>query len=129
MTSPSRLLRIVSTDFLPCVCFASIYASTAAKSYILNYMWTAVNFVIEGRVRPYGRRLCIVVLSLPKFLKCQDPNYQGQVKLLIPTNIHRQVHCRPDDIKRMSGSTTSDRVISELRCTAVFHYVTNGIQS
>jgi len=27
--------------FLPCVCFASIYASTAAKSYILNYMWTA----------------------------------------------------------------------------------------
>jgi len=25
--------------FLSCVCFASIYASTAAKSYILNYMW------------------------------------------------------------------------------------------
>jgi len=38
--------------FLPCVCFASIYASTAAKSYILNYMWTAANFIIEGRVRP-----------------------------------------------------------------------------
>jgi len=31
------------------VCFASIYASTAAKSYILNYMWTAANFIIEGR--------------------------------------------------------------------------------
>jgi len=24
--APSRLLRIVSTDFLPCVCFASVYA-------------------------------------------------------------------------------------------------------
>jgi len=47
--------------FLPCVCFASIYASTAAKCYILNYMWTVANFIIEGRV-PYGRRLCTVVL-------------------------------------------------------------------
>ena len=36
--------------FLRCVCFASIYASTAAKSYILNYMWTAANFIIEGRM-------------------------------------------------------------------------------
>jgi len=35
--------------FLPCVCFASIDAATAAKSYILNYMWTAANFIIEGR--------------------------------------------------------------------------------
>jgi len=35
--------------FLPCVYFASIYASTAAKSYILNYMWVAANFIIEGR--------------------------------------------------------------------------------
>jgi len=48
--------------FLPCVCFASVYASTAAKSYILNYMWTAANFIIEGRMRPYCRRLCIVDL-------------------------------------------------------------------
>ena len=46
-----RLIR------LPCVCFASIYASTAAKSYILNYMWTAANFIIEGR------RLCTVGLE------------------------------------------------------------------
>ena len=38
--------------FLPCVCFVSIYATTAVKSYILNYMWTAANFTIEGRVRP-----------------------------------------------------------------------------
>jgi len=35
--------------FLPCVCFASICASTAAKSHILNHMWTAANFIIEGR--------------------------------------------------------------------------------
>jgi len=27
--------------FLPGVRFASIHAGTAAKSYILNYMWTA----------------------------------------------------------------------------------------
>jgi len=25
------------------------YISTAAKSYILNYMWTAANFIIESR--------------------------------------------------------------------------------
>jgi len=49
--------------FLPCTCFASIYASTAAKSYILIYMWTAANFIIEGRMRPYGGRLCTVVLQ------------------------------------------------------------------
>jgi len=49
--------------FLPYVCFASIHASTAAKSYILNYMWTAANFIIEGRMRPYGRRLCTVAVA------------------------------------------------------------------
>jgi len=38
------------------------------------------------------------------------------------------VHWRPD-ITRMSGSTTSDHVISESRYTEVFYYVTNGIQS
>jgi len=38
------------------------------------------------------------------------------------------IHCRPG-ITRMSGSTTSDRVVSESRYTEVFHYVTNGIQS
>jgi len=47
----------------PCVCFASIYTSTAAKSYILNYMWTAANFVIEGRMRPYGRTLFTVDIT------------------------------------------------------------------
>jgi len=57
------LKEVWSTDscrliFLPCVCFASMYARTAAKSYILNYMWTATNFIIEGRMRPCGRRLC-----------------------------------------------------------------------
>ena len=52
--------KFVRLIFLPCVCFASIYASMAAKSYILNYMWTAANFIIEGRMRPHGRRLCTV---------------------------------------------------------------------
>jgi len=37
---------------------------TAAKSYILNYTWTAANFIIEGRMRPYGRRLCTVDLAI-----------------------------------------------------------------
>jgi len=41
--------------FWPCVCFASIYASTAAKSYILNYMWTVANFINYR-----SRRLCTV---------------------------------------------------------------------
>jgi len=36
--------------FLPCVCFASICASTAAKTCILNYMRMATNFIVEGRV-------------------------------------------------------------------------------
>jgi len=27
-------------------------------------MWTAANFIIEGRMRPYGRRLCTVGLVL-----------------------------------------------------------------
>jgi len=38
--------------FLPCICFASRCASTAAKSYILNYMWTAANFIIESGCVP-----------------------------------------------------------------------------
>ena len=52
--------------FLLCVCFASIYVSTAAKSYILNHMWTAANFIIEGRMRQYDRRLCTVALNILK---------------------------------------------------------------
>jgi len=31
------------------------------------------------------------VPNLPNCWKCQDPNYQGLVKLLIPTNMHVQV--------------------------------------
>jgi len=50
--------------FLTCVCSASIYATTTAKSYTLNYMWAAANFIIEGRMRPDGRRLCTVALDL-----------------------------------------------------------------
>jgi len=49
--APCRLI------FLPCVCSASVHAITAAKSYLLNYMWTAANFIIEGR------RLCTVGLD------------------------------------------------------------------
>jgi len=29
---------------------------------ISNYMWTAANIIIEGRMQPYGRRLCTVAL-------------------------------------------------------------------
>jgi len=36
--------------FLPYVCFASTYASMAAKSYIFNHMWMAANFIIEGHM-------------------------------------------------------------------------------
>jgi len=39
----------------------SVYASTAAKSYILNYMWTAANFIIEGRIRPQDVHRCFRV--------------------------------------------------------------------
>ena len=38
--------------FLPCICFASVCAITAAKSYILNYMWMAANFIMEGLMWP-----------------------------------------------------------------------------
>ena len=38
-TSPSTLLHIMSTYFLSLRLFASIYASMAAKSYLLNYIW------------------------------------------------------------------------------------------
>jgi len=31
-----------------------MYASTAAKSHISNYMWTAANFIIEGRITAAG---------------------------------------------------------------------------
>ena len=44
-----------------------------------------------------------------------------------PSDEPAKIHCRPD-ITRMSGSITSDRVISESRYTEVFYYVTNGIQ-
>jgi len=53
-----RSNQLLPWSWLPCVCFPSIYASSAAKSYILNYMWTAANFIIEGR------RLCTVALNL-----------------------------------------------------------------
>jgi len=56
-------LRIVSTDFLALFLFSSIYASTAAKSYILNYMLMGANFIIKGCVRPYGCRLAAVALT------------------------------------------------------------------
>ena len=61
VTSPSRLLRIVSTDFLVLRFFVSIYSRRAVKSYILNYMWTPTNIIIKGR------RLCTVGLHVPNF--------------------------------------------------------------
>jgi len=62
-TSLSRFLHIVSTDFLALRLFCFNIRQQAAKSYILNYTWTAANFIIEGRVRPYGQRLCTVVVD------------------------------------------------------------------
>jgi len=41
-----------------------MYVNTVAKAYIWKYMWTAANFIIEGRMRPYGRRLCTVGLDV-----------------------------------------------------------------
>jgi len=63
VTSPSRLLRIVLPNFLAWFCFASIYTSTAAKSCSLNCMWTAASFIIAGRMRSFGRRLCTIALK------------------------------------------------------------------
>ena len=38
-----------------------MYASTAAKSYILNYMWSAEILIISKAA--YGRRLCTIALD------------------------------------------------------------------
>jgi len=43
-------------------------AQPPAISYILNYMWTAANFIIEGRMRPNGRGLCTVALKIREVL-------------------------------------------------------------
>jgi len=46
------------TDFLVLRLFC--FNICQHKSYILNYMWTAANFIIEG----HGRRLCTVGLGV-----------------------------------------------------------------
>jgi len=38
------------------------------KSYILNYMLTAANFIIEGCMWTYGHRFCTVGLDSDLFL-------------------------------------------------------------
>jgi len=59
----------MSTDFLALRLFCFNIRSTAAKSYILNYMWTAANFIIDGR------RLCTVALDELLFrLRCTTTN-------------------------------------------------------
>ena len=46
-------LRIMSTDFLALRLFCFNIRKHGRQISILNYMWTAVNFIIEGRiVRP-----------------------------------------------------------------------------
>ena len=67
--------------FLPCVCFASIYASTAAKSYILNWVWTAANFIIEVRRQRRSQEGCWRGSSTP----LRDQNIYGY--FLVFTNI------------------------------------------
>jgi len=47
----------VSTDFLALRLFCFNIRQRGTKSSILNYMWTAANFIIEGR------RLCTVALN------------------------------------------------------------------
>jgi len=49
-------------DWFSCLAFALLQnlRQHGRQIYILNYMWTAANFIIEDRIRPYGRRLCIV---------------------------------------------------------------------
>jgi len=47
------------------------YVSTAAKSYILNYMWTAANFIIESR------RLCTVAVRSEQ--KSASYNYPAEL--------------------------------------------------
>jgi len=44
-----------------------MYASTAAKFYNLNYMWTAANFII-GPMRQYGHKLSTVALKQLSFV-------------------------------------------------------------
>jgi len=43
-------------DWFSCLTFVLLlmYASTTTKSYILNYMCMAANFIIEGRMQTYG---------------------------------------------------------------------------
>ena len=64
VTSPSRLLRIMSTDFvaLRLFCF-NIRQHGRQILYFKDYMWTAANFIIKGRMWPYDRRLCTVALN------------------------------------------------------------------
>jgi len=50
------------TDFLALRLFCSKRRQHGRQIRILNYMWTAANFIIEGRMRTCGRRLCTVVL-------------------------------------------------------------------
>jgi len=60
--------------------------------------------------------------------EARDQGSESPLQKFLPIwKIVLDIHCRPD-ITRMSGSTTSDHVISESRYTEVFYYVTNGIQ-
>jgi len=56
-TSPSRLLRVVSYDFLALRLLCFNKPQHGRQIFILNYMWTAADFIIEGR------RLCTVELQ------------------------------------------------------------------
>jgi len=49
-------------SFSPCVCFASYTPARPPNLNISNYSWTVANFIIEGSIRPCGRRLCTVGL-------------------------------------------------------------------
>jgi len=53
----------VSNDFLALRLFCFNIPKHGRQTYISNYMWTAANFITEGRMRPHGSRSCTVGLD------------------------------------------------------------------
>ena len=53
-------------DWFSCLAFVLLQYTPAPPPNLIiyNYMWTAANFIIEGRMRPYSRRLCTVAIVL-----------------------------------------------------------------
>ena len=87
--------------FLPCVCFASIYASTAAKSYILNCVWTAANFIYRRphvAVRPQVVHRCFIwIKSSSNYKHSSQAWILQQLRWLLmsmPKKVHFDCNCK-----------------------------------